>query len=83
MGVKTVKGRLKAVRSTMGDLKESKMAIGAERLTAVADWTVPNIIVQAVRMQTRARAYNLVVTNVPGPPMPPPCPLGWPLPPWP
>lgn len=62
--------RLAAVRKTMQGLKESKMAIGAERLSAVADWTVPNIIVQAVRIQTRARAYNLVVTNVPGPQIP-------------
>lgn len=67
---KTPKARLAAVTQTTRDLKESKQAIGAERLAAVADWTVPNILVQAVRLQTRARAYNLVVTNVPGPQIP-------------
>jgi len=59
--------RLRAVRATMSDLKESKQAIGAEMLTAIAEWTVPTVLVQAVRMTARARPYNLVVTNVPGP----------------
>ncbi len=62
--------RLKAVRETMADLKESKQAVGAEMLTAIAEWTVPTVLVQAVRMAERARPYNLVVTNVPGPQIP-------------
>jgi WS/DGAT/MGAT family acyltransferase len=62
--------RLKAVQATMGGLKESKQALGGEVLTAIADWTVPNLLVQAVRLAQRARPYNLVVTNVPGPQIP-------------
>lgn len=62
--------RLRAVRETMADLKESRQAVGAEVLTAIAEWTVPNLLVQAVRMAERARPYNLVVTNVPGPQIP-------------
>jgi WS/DGAT/MGAT family acyltransferase len=62
--------RLDAVRATMGNLKESKQALGGEVLTAIADWTVPNILVQAVRLAGRSRPYNLVVTNVPGPQIP-------------
>ena len=62
--------RLTAVRETMADLKESKQAVGAEMLTAIAEWTVPTVLVQAVRMAERARPYNLVVTNVPGPQIP-------------
>ncbi len=62
--------RLRAVRETMSDLKESKQAVGAEVLTAIAEFTVPNVLVQAVRMAERARPYNLVVTNVPGPQLP-------------
>jgi hypothetical protein len=54
----------------MSDLKESKQAIGAEMMTAIAEWTVPNILVQAVRLTERSRPYNLVVTNVPGPQIP-------------
>jgi WS/DGAT/MGAT family acyltransferase len=62
--------RLDAVRRTMGDLKESKQALGGEVLTAIAEWTVPNLLVQAVRLGQRARPFNLIVTNVPGPQIP-------------
>jgi WS/DGAT/MGAT family acyltransferase len=62
--------RLDSVRSTMSGLKESKQALGGEVLTAIAEWTVPNLLVQAVRLAERARPYNLVVTNVPGPQIP-------------
>jgi diacylglycerol O-acyltransferase / wax synthase len=62
--------RLGAVRATMAGLKESKQALGGEVLTAIADWTVPNLLVQAVRLAERSRPYNLVVTNVPGPQIP-------------
>ena len=62
--------RLDAVRSTMSGLKESKQALGGEVLTAIAEWTVPNLLVQAVRLATRTRPYNLIVTNVPGPQIP-------------
>jgi WS/DGAT/MGAT family acyltransferase len=62
--------RLDAVRVTMSGLKESKQALGGEVLTAIADWTVPNLLVQAVRLAERSRPYNLVVTNVPGPQIP-------------
>jgi len=63
-------GRLDAVRVTMGGLKESKQALGGEIMTAIAEWTVPNVLVQAVKLGIRSRPYNLTVTNVPGPQIP-------------
>jgi diacylglycerol O-acyltransferase len=39
-------------------------------LTAISEWTVPNLLVQAVRLAARTRPYNLIVTNVPGPQTP-------------
>src|SRR5262249_9656798 len=63
-------GRLDAVRVTMGGLKESKQALGGEIMTAIAEWTVPNVLVQAVKLGIRSRPYNLTVTNVPGPQLP-------------
>jgi hypothetical protein len=54
----------------MGGLKESKQALGGEIMTAIAEWTVPNVLVQAVKLGMRSRPYNLVVTNVPGPQIP-------------
>lgn len=62
--------RLRAVTDTTKDLKESKQALGGEVLTAISEWTVPNLLVQAVRLAARTRPYNLIVTNVPGPQVP-------------
>jgi diacylglycerol O-acyltransferase len=62
--------RLKRVTEVMGDLKESKQAMGAEVLTQLADFAPTTIAGQAARLQSRQRFFNLVVTNVPGPQIP-------------
>ena len=62
--------RLKAVREVMSGLKESKQALGGRVLTAVSEWTVPNVLVQSIRLAANSRPYNLIVTNVPGPQIP-------------
>jgi diacylglycerol O-acyltransferase / wax synthase len=54
----------------MGDLKESKQAMGATLLTQLADFAPPTVAGQAARLQSRQRFFNLVVTNVPGPQFP-------------
>ena len=70
LGLADPVARLDAVRETMGGLKESRQALGGEVLTAIAEFTVPNLLVQAVRLAERSRPYNLIVTNVPGPQIP-------------
>jgi len=45
-------------------------AVGARTLTELADFAPPTIMSQAARLQQRQRAFNLVVTNVPGPQFP-------------
>jgi len=62
--------RLQAVRATTHDIKDSKQALGAQVLTTISEWAVPNLLVQAVRLANRTRPYNLIVTNVPGPQIP-------------
>jgi WS/DGAT/MGAT family acyltransferase len=64
------KRRLELVRERMGDLKESKQAMGASVLTQLADFAPPTIAGQAARLQSRQRFFNLVVTNIPGPQFP-------------
>ena len=59
--------RLRVISSTMGDLKQSKQAVGATLITELADFAPPTITGQAARLQSRQRFFNLVVTNVPGP----------------
>jgi diacylglycerol O-acyltransferase len=62
--------RLARVRETMARLKSSRQAMGAEVLAAVSEWTSATLLSLAVRSASRARPYNLVVTNVPGPQIP-------------
>ena len=62
--------RLQLVRESMGDLKQSKQALGATLLTQLADFAPPTIAGQAARLQSRQRFFNLVVTNIPGPQFP-------------
>ena len=62
--------RLRLVSETMGDLKQSKQAVGATLMTELADFAPPTIAAQAARLQSRQRFFNLVVTNVPGPQFP-------------
>ena len=50
-----------------GTSRSSGQAVGAETLTALADFAPPTIMSQAARLQARQRFFNLVVTNVPGP----------------
>ena len=62
--------RLRLVTETMGDLKGSGQAVGAEILTRITDFAPPTIASQAARLQPAQRFFNLVVTNVPGPQFP-------------
>jgi hypothetical protein len=61
---------MEIVRESMGDLKQSKQAVGAALLTQLADFAPPTIAGQAARLQSRQRFFNLVVTNIPGPQFP-------------
>jgi diacylglycerol O-acyltransferase / wax synthase len=62
--------RLHLLTETMGDLKGSGQAVGAEILTRITDFAPPTIASQAARLQPAQRFFNLVVTNVPGPQSP-------------
>ncbi len=62
--------RLRIVSDEMKDLKNSGQAVGAQLLTTLGEWAPPTILAQAARVVARQRAFNLVVTNVPGPQLP-------------
>jgi WS/DGAT/MGAT family acyltransferase len=62
--------RLAAIKKTMAGIKGSKQIVGGETLAQVADWTSTGLLVQFARLNTRRRAVNMVVTNVPGPQVP-------------
>ena len=62
--------RLRTVSESMGELKESGQAVGAQVLTRLSGFAPTTIMSQAARLQARQRMFNLVVTNVPGPQIP-------------
>jgi len=62
--------RLQTVKAAMDDLKESKMAVGAEVLASVQNFAPPTVLAQASRLNFSTRLFNLIVTNVPGPQFP-------------
>ena len=54
----------------MAGVKESKQALGAEIIAGAQEFAPPTILAQATRLNFSTRAYNLLVTNVPGPQFP-------------
>ena len=62
--------RLKLISASMGDLKKSGQAVGAQILTGLSDFAPPTIAAQAARLTPRQRFFNLVITNIPGPQFP-------------
>jgi len=62
--------RLRAVRASMGELKESKQALGAEVLAGMQNFAPPTILGVASRLNFSTRLFNCIVTNVPGPQFP-------------
>jgi diacylglycerol O-acyltransferase len=62
--------RLDAVRKSMGDVKGSKQALGAEVISRFNDFAPPTLLAQASRLNFSTRLFNVIVTNVPGPQFP-------------
>jgi WS/DGAT/MGAT family acyltransferase len=62
--------RFEIVHEAMKGLKESGQAVGAELLTQLTGFAPPTVLSQASRLQAQQRAFNVVVTNVPGPQYP-------------
>ncbi len=62
--------RLTRICETTARMKASHQTRGTEILTEVADWTGSTVLSLAGRLAARAIPFNMVVTNVPGPPQP-------------
>ena len=62
--------RLARVVETTSELKGGRQALGGEALAKVADLVFPEFMTLYARMAIRGLAANMVVTNVPGPPVP-------------
>ena len=62
--------RHEIVKESMGHLKQSKQALGAEVIAGLNDFAPPTLLAQASRLNFSTRLFNLIVTNVPGPQFP-------------
>jgi WS/DGAT/MGAT family acyltransferase len=62
--------RLARVIDETGKLKASGQVQGSEALEEISDWTVGGLLTTISRLAAARRAFNLVVTNVPGPEFP-------------
>ena len=62
--------RLMRILEATSEAKRSGQAYGAELIENFSDWIMPGLVTQTVRLQARSLPFNLVVTNVPGPPVP-------------
>ena len=62
--------RLNAVRKASAHLKETNQAGGADVLARAAEWTGANVLSMGLAVANRNPPFNLIVTNVPGPPVP-------------
>jgi hypothetical protein len=56
------------VIATTRELKQSRRIRGVELMEELSDWTTTGLITQSARLAARIRVFNLVVTNIPGPP---------------
>jgi WS/DGAT/MGAT family acyltransferase len=59
--------RFERVRRTTVQMKDEDEATGVALLAEAADWTDRNLLHLGVRLLNGAKAYDLIVTNVPGP----------------
>jgi WS/DGAT/MGAT family acyltransferase len=70
VGERDARRCLATVSRMTAQLKDSRQAAGAEVLTQVAEWTTANVINLAAQFINGTHRFNLIVTNVPGPPVP-------------
>jgi diacylglycerol O-acyltransferase len=62
--------RLAEVRRITADLKNSRQSRGMEILSGLTEWTGSTVLSVAERLASRATPFNMVVTNIAGPPVP-------------
>jgi WS/DGAT/MGAT family acyltransferase len=62
--------RLERVSTSTAGLKASKVTRGTEVITQALEWTGTTVLSLAMRLAAQGSPFNMVVTNVPGPPLP-------------
>lgn len=68
--VRSAQARIQILHEETERLKQSEQAQGGELVTTAVDWTTSNLMPLGVKLLTSMHPYNMLVTNVPGPPVP-------------
>jgi len=70
VGIEDPVEQYRLIRDALAEQDASLRAIGARELTELDGFASPTLMSQAARLRQSPRAFNLVVTNVPGPQVP-------------
>jgi WS/DGAT/MGAT family acyltransferase len=70
VGEASALGRLERIRVQTAVLKRSQSALAAKLLADAAEWTSSALLSVGARAAMRLPAFNMIVTNVPGPQIP-------------
>ncbi len=70
VGVRDPAVRLERVHETMQGLKRSNLRRGIQVLEDLGDQVSTSLWIDFARLATRQRTFNIVITNIPGPPQP-------------
>jgi len=62
--------RYSIVRLASASAKRSNQPDGTEAIGTLSEWTSPHLLRLVEQVAPRHRVYNLIVTNIPGPPFP-------------
>jgi WS/DGAT/MGAT family acyltransferase len=62
--------RMKQICERTRELKASGRAEATELLEEISDWTATSLLTRMTFMAASRRSFNLIVTNIPGPPRP-------------
>jgi diacylglycerol O-acyltransferase len=69
VGEPDARKRLQQITTETRRIKESGQVEGNEAFEEIGDWTSTGLITSMAKLAASRRTFNLVVTNVPGPPM--------------
>lgn len=64
------RSRLRRIRTSTQELKDSAMAVSADSIIGLGAYAPPALHAMAARLVSRGRWFNLVVSNVPAPQVP-------------
>lgn len=67
--VRSPQTRIQMLHEETEHLKTSEQAQGGELVTSAVEWTSSNLLPLGVKLLTSMHPYNMLVTNVPGPPV--------------